>query len=243
LLNAVFGDIHGNLDALETCVAHMKEVGVEYYVCLGDVIGYGAQPNECLTMVRELTDHIIAGNHEYAVCGKMGLEFFNAYAKEAIEWTRDQLSEDELEFIRRMPLVEQVNGYTIAHSTLHAPEAFGYIETLYSAHMSLSFLEDKVCFVGHSHVPITFVLDQEQRTLTYTVDEEITLGASHKALVNVGSVGQPRDENPKASYATYDTESGEVKIHRLEYDVESAAQKIRDAGLPEVLSSRLVMGR
>jgi diadenosine tetraphosphatase ApaH/serine/threonine PP2A family protein phosphatase len=109
--------------------------------------------------------------------------------------------------------------------------------------MPLSFLDDQVCFVGHSHIPITFVLDLTQKTLTYTMDEEVRLAPSHKALVNVGSVGQPRDENPKACYATYVPEEGLVRMHRVEYDAAVAAQRIRDAGLPEVLSSRLIMGR
>ena len=240
---AIFGDIHGNLDALEACVGHMRQQSVDQFVCLGDVVGYGAQPAECVSLVRELTEICIAGNHEYAVCGKMGLEFFNAYAKEAIEWTQKQLGEEELQFLRGLPLVERIGEFTVVHSTLHAPEAFGYIETLYSAHMSLSFLDDQACFVGHSHIPITFILDQEQKTLTYTMDEEIRLAPTHKALVNVGSVGQPRDENPKASFATYEPESGLIQIQRVDYDAESAAQKIREAGLPEVLSSRLIMGR
>jgi len=240
---AIFGDIHGNLDALQTCVEHMREEGVEAYVCLGDIIGYGAQPSECIEVVRGLTDISIAGNHEYAVVGKMSLEFFNAYAREAVEWTQNQLSEEETEFLRNLPLVERMGSFTVVHSTLHAPEAFGYIETLYSANMSLSLLDDQVCFVGHSHIPISFVLDQDEQTTTYSMDEEIVLSPHHKALINVGSVGQPRDENPKAAYATYDPEEGLVNIHRLDYDVESAAQKIRDAGLPDVLSSRLLIGR
>jgi diadenosine tetraphosphatase ApaH/serine/threonine PP2A family protein phosphatase len=240
---AIFGDIHGNLDALQACIRHMREVGAEKSICVGDIVGYGAQPSECVDAVREITNSVIAGNHEYAVCGKMGLEFFNAYAKEAIEWTQKQLAEDKLSYLRDLPLVQRIDSFTIAHSTLHAPEAFGYIETLYSAHMSLSFLDDQVCFVGHSHIPITFVLDLTQKTLTYTMDEEIRLAPDHKALVNVGSVGQPRDENPKACYAIYIPEEGLVQMHRVEYDAAAAAQKIRDAGLPEVLSSRLIMGR
>jgi len=240
---AIFGDIHGNFDALQSSIEHMREAEAEKFVCVGDVVGYGAQPGECVQAVKELTESVIAGNHEYAVCGKMGLEFFNAYAKEAIEWTQKQLSEDDLAYLRDLPLVQRVDSFTIAHSTLHAPEAFGYIETLYSAHMSLSFLDDQVCFVGHSHIPITFVLDLDQKTLTYTMDEEVRLAPNHKALVNVGSVGQPRDENPRASYVIYDPEEGLVQVRRVEYDAEAAAQKIRDAGLPEVLSSRLVMGR
>jgi len=240
---AIFGDIHGNFDAFQTCIDHMRESGAEKYVCVGDVVGYGAQPGECVRAVKGLADAVIAGNHEYAVCGKMGLEFFNAYAKEAIEWTQKQLTEDDLSYLRDLPLVQRVDSFTVAHSTLHAPEAFGYIETLYSAHMSLSFLDDQVCFVGHSHIPITFVLDLDQKTLTYTMDEEVRLAPNHKALVNVGSVGQPRDENPKASYAIYDPEEGLVQVCRVEYDTQAAAQRIRDAGLPEVLSSRLVMGR
>jgi diadenosine tetraphosphatase ApaH/serine/threonine PP2A family protein phosphatase len=239
----IFGDIHGNLDALQACLEHMKTGGVDRYVCVGDIVGYGAEPHACVEAARGVAEVTVAGNHEYAVVGKMGLEFFNAYAKEAIEWTQQQLPEDDFDYLKNLPLVARENGFTVTHSTLHAPEAFGYIETLYSAHMSLSFLEDQVCFVGHSHIPITFILDREQKTIAYTMDEEIQLSASHKALVNVGSVGQPRDENPRASYATYDPDRGLIQIHRVGYNAELAAQKIRSAGLPEVLSARLLMGR
>lgn len=221
----------------------MRSQQVDRYVCLGDIVGYGAEPQACVEAVRRLAEVVIAGNHEYAVVGKMSLDFFNAYAKEAIEWTQRQLSIEALEYLRALPLVDRDGDFTVSHSTLHAPEAFGYIETLYSAHLSISLLDDPVCFVGHSHIPILFVLDQREKTITYTGSRELNLSSGQKALVNVGSVGQPRDENPEASYATYTVGERHVTIHRVPYNVERAARKIREAGLPEVLSTRLKLGR
>lgn len=240
---AIFGDIHGNFDALEACLEHMKSEGVERHVCLGDIVGYGAQPGACVEAVRGLTNTVIAGNHEYAVMGRINLDFFNAYAREAIEWTRGRLSKEEKDYLGELPLVERLDEFTVTHSTLHAPEAFGYIESLYSAHLSISLLDDQTCFVGHSHIPVIFVLDRAEKTITYTMVNELLLAGCQKALVNVGSVGQPRDENPHAAYATYVPSEGYVKIHRVPYDVERAAKKIREAGLPEILSSRLMLGR
>ena len=238
---AIISDLHSNLDALEKVLEDIKTQGVDRYVCLGDIIGYGAQPKECIQAVRELDCLTIAGNHDWAALGKTNIDYFNAYAKEATLWTRDQLSDEDVKYVDSLPLVEHLpENFTLVHGTLYNPELFDYIQTSYDAYLSLQALEGQVCFLGHSHVPITFF---QGEMISYTLSQEISLEDGVKALVNVGSVGQPRDDNPKSSYAIYDTTKKKVWIRRISYDIENAGKKIRDAGLPEVLAERLKYGR
>ena len=238
---AIISDLHSNMDALEKVIEDIRKQKVDRHLCLGDIIGYGAQPRECIEMVKELDCLTIAGNHDWAALGKTNIDYFNAYAKEATLWTRDQLTQEDKDYIDALPLVEHLpENFTLVHGTLYNPEVFDYIQTSYDAYLSLQTLEGKVCFLGHSHVPITFF---QGEMISYTLGQEISLEDGVKALVNVGSVGQPRDDNPKASYAIFDTEKKKVWIRRIPYDVESAGEKIRAAGLPEVLAERLNYGR
>ncbi len=238
---ALFGDIHGNLEALEVVMAEFEKAEVDEYICLGDIVGYGANPKECLAVVRERCELVVAGNHDFAICGKLNIDFFNAYARQAVLWTRDQLGEEELTYLREIELVHKIaNVLTIVHGTLNFPEMFDYITTSYDAHLSLELLDTPVCFLGHSHVPVTFF---QGPTVTFSMDSEIEVRQGRKTLVNIGSVGQPRDENPKAAYAIYDTEEKMVWVNRIDYDIEKAGAKILAAGLPEILAERLKYGR
>ena len=238
---ALFGDIHGNLEALEVVMDEFEKAGVDEYICLGDIVGYGANPRECLAVVREKCKLVVAGNHDFAICGKLNIDFFNAYARQAVLWTREQLSEEELEYLRQIELVHKIDDVlTIVHGTLNFPEMFDYITTSYDAHLSLELLETPVCFLGHSHVPVTFF---QGPTVTFSMDGEIEIRQGRKTLVNIGSVGQPRDENPKSAYAIFDTEEMKVTVNRVDYDIEKAGAKILAAGLPEILAERLKYGR
>lgn len=238
---AIISDIHSNLDALGQVMDDIKKQKVDRHLCLGDIIGYGAQPRECIQAVRDLDCLTIAGNHDWAALGKTNIDYFNTYAKEATLWTREQLADEDVTWLDSLPLVEHLpENFTLVHGTLYNPELFDYIQTSYDAYLSLQALDGKVCFLGHSHVPITFF---QGEMISYTLSQEIPLGDGVKALVNVGSVGQPRDDNPKASYAIYDTDQQKVWIRRIAYDVEAAGKKIREVGLPEVLAERLKFGR
>ncbi len=237
---AILSDIHGNLDAFEAVLASAKAEGVEDYLCLGDVVGYGAQPRECLDLVQSTCRGVVAGNHDFAVFGRIETEFFNAYAKQSTVWTKEQLGPDRLEFLGSLPLVEHCDGFSIVHATLDTPELFGYVHSSYDAFLSLSRLSGDVCFIGHSHVPITFI---RRRFISYSFESEIEIEPGSKVLVNVGSVGQPRDNCPLAAYALYDSTARKVSIRRIPYDVDAAAHKIREAGLPEILGERLKYGR
>ena len=238
---AIISDLHSNLDALEKVIEDIKRQKVDRHLCLGDLIGYGAQPRECIQAVRDLDCLTIAGNHDWAALGKTNIDYFNTYAKEATLWTREQLSPEDVAYLDALPLVEHLpENFTLVHGTLYNPELFDYIQTSYDAYLSLQALDGRVCFLGHSHVPITFF---QGEMISYTLSQEIPLGNGVKDLVNVGSVGQPRDDNPKASYAIYDTVQQKVWIRRIPYDVEAAGKRIREAGLPEVLAERLKFGR
>ena len=236
----IFGDIHGNLEALHAVLADMVDQGVETYVCTGDIVGYGANPRECLQQVRDISDIIIAGNHDHAVAEKLNIDFFNAYAKEAVIWTRRQISKEERDFLYNLPLVHQDEKFTVVHGTLNYPQMFDYIQTSYDAYLSLELLQTPVCFLGHSHVPITFY---QEDSVELTTSSIIEVDEEGKYLINVGSVGQPRDENPLSAYAVFDSEQMVAEIRRVEYDIETASRKIMDASLPAILAERLYYGR
>lgn len=240
---ALLGDIHGNTEALDTILASINSEKVDKIVCLGDIVGYGAEPVKCLEVIMDLKCQVIAGNHDWAAVGKLSIDAFNAYAKAAALWTRDQLNQTHRDFLSGLPLTITFEHFAVAHGTFHQPEAFNYIQTVFDAQQSFAALRDlgaKLGFLGHSHVPVGFF---DTDPITYTLDQEIPIDDEVSVIVNAGSVGQPRDENNKASYALFDTDSKLVTIRRLEYDIDAAANKIRQAGLPEILALRLYQGK
>lgn len=239
---AIFGDIHGNLQALDAVLRAYESESIDAYLCTGDLVGYGANPVECVERVRQKCLHVVAGNHDYAVCEKLTLEFFNSYAKAAVLWTRSKLSQAELKYLERLPLLVEVDrDVTLSHATIYDAHAFDYIQTQYDAHLSLQEMQTPCAFVGHSHIPITFFL--KDGAVSWTLDTEIDVSRYDKVLVNVGSVGQPRDENPQAAYAIFDSAERKIWIRRADYDVESAVRAIEQNHLPRILAERLRLGK
>lgn len=237
----ILGDVHGNLEALEVAVAGLKSRGVDRFIQMGDIVGYGADPARCIEIIRDLDAAVVAGNHDWAVIGKLDTSFFNVYAREAVEWTRSHLSRSDLQFLEALPLADVLDDeVTLVHATLDQPEVFDYIQTYYDAHRSLRSLDTRVCFMGHSHVPMAFL---QTDSLVHTNAERFSLEGVDRALINVGSVGQPRDENPKTAYALYDSETLEYTLYRDTYDTDTTGDKIRKAGLPPILGERLLYGR
>ncbi len=240
----IFGDIHGNYDALEAVLAALESDSVDVRICLGDIVGYGAEPRECIKKVRALRCMTLAGNHDHAAIDRLDVEFFNAFAKQAALWTREQLSDDDKEFLAGLGFVDHHENFAAVHGSLHGPELFNYIATIFDAELSFEALDKQVLFYGHTHIPLTFF---DTTPMTYSTEAEIQITREFKALVNVGSVGQPRDEDPRASYAVCELEEetgeGVVRIKRVPYDVAKAAKKILDAGLPEPLAIRLELGK
>jgi diadenosine tetraphosphatase ApaH/serine/threonine PP2A family protein phosphatase len=236
----VFGDVHSNLEALNAVASALETEDVDALLCPGDIVGYGASPKECLDIVREMNPVLVAGNHDWAACGRLGLEYFNQYARDAILWTRKALTREDSRFLSQQPLLRVSDSVTLAHGTIHDPEMFEYLQTPYDAHMSFSRLSTPFGFVGHSHIPVTF---RSGTTISYVVGEEITLREGIQSISNVGSVGQPRDEDPRAAYGVFDDQTRVLLVKRVEYDVESAIDRIRRAGLPDFLGERLRIGR
>ena len=240
----IFGDIHGNFDALQAVLESLEKDDVGVLICLGDVVGYGAEPRECIAKVRELGCMVLAGNHDHAAIERLDVEFFNAFARRAALWTREELGDDDKEFLSGLGFVDHHQHFACVHGSLHGPELFNYIATIFDAELSFEALDKPVLFYGHTHIPLTFF---DTTPMTYTMENEIKITSEIKALVNVGSVGQPRDEDPRASYAVFDmdeaTGEGVVRITRIPYDVASAAKKILEAGLPEPLAIRLELGK
>jgi predicted phosphodiesterase len=239
---AVFGDIHGNLHALDAVLEAYAGEGIDAYLCTGDLVGYGAFPNECIHLTRDRCDHVVAGNHDFAVCGRLSLEFFNSYAKAAVLWTRENLTGKDLDYLSNLPLSVPVDAdVTLAHATIYDSHAFDYIQTQYDAHLSLQQLQTTCGFVGHSHIPIAFYL--KDGVVSWTMDTTIDLDTCEKVLVNVGSVGQPRDENARAAYAVYDTDARKIWVKRTDYDVDAAVAAIERNHLPAILAERLRLGK
>lgn len=237
---AILGDVHGNLEALEAVLAVAAERGVNRYVQVGDVVGYGANPSECLKLLREVGTRIVAGNHDWAVVQKLSADFFNPAARAAVHWTRAQLDKDDIAFLEDLPLVEQIGELTVFHASLDHPELFHYILDPQSALENLDLLPTPLGCCGHSHVPVSFLLSEDN--LLITDEEELSFEGYERVIFNVGSVGQPRDGDPRAALAILDEETRSFELIRVPYDLAKTGEKIRRAGLPQELAERLVEG-
>jgi diadenosine tetraphosphatase ApaH/serine/threonine PP2A family protein phosphatase len=239
----ILGDIHANLSALEAVLARFGKEGVERVISVGDVVGYGAAPRECIALLRSLDAVVVKGNHDAACVGEIEVRYFNNYAREAVRWTTTRLVSEENRWLSSLPMVANLDHCSVGHGTYHRPELFDYIQSTTDADPSLDAMPLPVCFVGHTHVPVTLMRMRDDPLRTaYTVDTEIDLSETHRALINVGSVGQPRDEDPRAAYAIYDSSAERAWIRRVAYDIDREASRIRTAGLPGVLAERLYLG-
>ncbi|MGC3960856.1 MAG: metallophosphoesterase family protein [Verrucomicrobiota bacterium] len=237
---AIIADIHGNLDAFQVVLDDAKKQQVTHYACLGDVVGYNANPKECLDIVRAMNMPCVKGNHDEYCSSEEHLEGFNPAAAEAVNWTRTQLTDDDRQWLRDLKYTRMVTNFTIVHATLDGPQRWGYVFDKLAAAASFTYQNTSVCFFGHTHVPVAFMKDSVVRGGTYS---KFKTEPGKKYFVNVGAVGQPRDNNPKAAYVIYDTVDGTIEIRRLDYDIAAAQKKILAAGLPERLAERLAYGR
>jgi diadenosine tetraphosphatase ApaH/serine/threonine PP2A family protein phosphatase len=241
LIIAIISDVHANLEALTTVLDDLRRQGAERVWCLGDVVGYGADPEAVCELVSATADPTLAGNHDWAAVGKMRVGYFNSAAAVAIDWTAAQLSEKSREWLVSLPLLRIEGEARLVHATPSDPAGWQYVLSSTDAEAELETYQETLCFIGHSHFPAVFESDGSR--LRYLQDERVPLVAGRRYLVNVGSVGQPRDGDPRAAYLLYDTEGRELVRRRLEYDVETAARKILEAGLPDFLAQRLARGR
>ncbi len=236
----VLSDIHANREALAAVLEEGRRREVARYLCLGDLVGYGADPEACLEMIRELGALTIRGNHDAAVADPGELDNFNPAARKAIIWTIPRLRPAEIAYLGGLPLVEAESGITLFHGSLDAPARWRYIFTAADARLSLERLPGFLGFFGHSHRPGGFRLRDGK--VSFLSGSRIRIDPADRTLINPGSVGQPRDGDPRASWAVYDSDASRVEIVRVDYPVTETQEKIRSAGLPADLADRLTGG-
>src|SRR5262245_3788261 len=237
---AILADIHANLEALQVVLEDTKQQKCTHSVCLGDVVGYGANPKECLDIIRGMNIPVVKGNHDEYIGLDEDPEGFNDAAAEAVTWTRQQLTEDDRKWLRELKYFRLVANFSIVHATLDAPQRWGYVFEKLEAASSFTYQNTPVCFFGHTHVPIAFVRDTTVRGGTYS---RFRVEPGQQYFVNVGSIGQRRDGNPRAAYVVYDLTQQSIELRRIDYDIKKAQQKILTAGLPERLAQRLALGK
>jgi len=237
---AIVSDIHANLEAFEAVVADARDNKCTNFVCLGDVVGYNANPHECVALVQELDCPIVKGNHDEQASLIESSRDFNEMAEAAIQWTRDNLTDEDKDWLRDLKLQRQVRDFTIVHATLDTPAQWGYVFNNLDAAASFTYQHTTVCFFGHTHVPIAFIRDEGVQRQHI---DKMRIDPGKKYFINVGSVGQPRDGDWHAAYCIYHVESNVVEQRRLKYDIATAQKKIIDAGLPRLLAERLEVGR
>ena len=242
---ALLSDIHGNREALSACLSHIDRVGADRLMFMGDMIGYGADPEWCLETAMKRCDQgavALLGNHDEAVMKPS--EDMNGAAKAAIDWTRRRLSAEHLKFIGERPILKEEGEVLYVHASAAAPHAWPYIQTARDADDSLSFTSRRITVCGHVHVPRYFHAPEGRRSegFTPTPGVPLPLLRQRRWVIVLGSVGQPRDGNPAAAYSIIDTAQGRITLHRVPYNIDGAAQKIRAAGLPPMLADRLYKG-
>ena len=251
---AIISDIHANYHALSAVIEDVRNMQCTDLVCLGDIVGYNAYPSECLDYVRELNCPVVKGNHDEEVVNP-SLAKMNPMARQAMDWTRDQLDDERLLWLSRLQYqrIERTDSgraYSIVHSSLDHPKAWNYIINENDASSNFPRQITPLCFHGHTHVPKVFVWDKMRTIEDTDATHSLHLGGyaefepqpDRKYFINVGSVGQPRDNDPRACYAIYDSDINLVIIKRVTYDIQEAQKAIRSAGLPEYLAKRLEQG-
>jgi len=229
---AIISDIHSNLQALETALSLIDGMSVTEIVCLGDIVGYGGNPNECVDLVRQRATRCVIGNHDAAALDTTRSWYFTKDGRTAIDWTHKVLTEENSNYLSSLPFRVDAEQFTLVHANPAEPEAWAYVRTLQEASLQFSRFESPLCFIGHTHIPSVCGEDLK----TFQVRKEV------RALVNVGSVGQPRDHNPQLSFGLLDTDAWTYENIRADYDIRAAADSILDNGLPHPLARRLYNG-
>ncbi|MCG6552058.1 MAG: metallophosphatase family protein [Candidatus Magnetominusculus sp. LBB02] len=237
---AVISDVHSNLHALLAVIEDIEVRGVsDIYFC-GDIVGYGPRPNECIDIIKRRCKVLIAGNHDWAAVGYTETEYFNENAMAAIEWTRQTLSDEHMDDIKEFKLFKsdpEINAFFV-HATPKDPDQWDYLFSLSNAAVNFKSFKQKLCFVGHSHTPV--IIEMDSAGNMSTAWDRTEMQEASRYIVNVGSVGQPRDGDPRASYAL--VSGAEILLVRVPYDVDKTQQEMAEAKLPVRLIERLSYG-
>ncbi len=229
---AVISDIHSNVEALTTVLREIGRKHVDEILCLGDIVGYGANPDEVVELIRRETKYVVRGNHDDAVFSEETFATINSYAKAAINYTADLLSDSNREWLSKLPLTHKIDKFLLVHASPSEPQSWKYIFTKAEAEIEMPSFKERICLIGHTHVPMIFESSDPDGS-----------GEKIRELINVGSVGQPRDGDNRASFGIIDTKNFTYANFRIEYDYRTAADKIIAAGLPQFLGERLHKGR
>lgn len=228
----IISDIHGNLPALEAVLERLSALKVDRVCCLGDTVGYGPFPNECVALVRTQSHVVLKGNHDSGLTGETPIDDFNQYGVKAIRWTAKVITPDHMDYLKTLPYAVAEEDVFFAHASPQKPENWTYILNFRTARENFAAFTTSVCFIGHTHVPVVIGEDG-------TVNK---FEAGKRHIINVGSVGQPRDGNPDAAFGVYDTAEKFYQLVRVPYDIQRTAQAISEAGLPDFLAKRLFQG-
>jgi len=240
---AILADIHANLEAFTAVLEDLEgRGGAEEIWCLGDVVGYGPDPNPCIELLRQQKHVCVAGNHDWAAIGKISTAEFNPDAAAAAQWTARQSLPEDAKYLKSLPLTISKDDFTMAHGSPREP-IWEYILSPGTAKDNFSFFQSTFCLVGHSHLPLVFRQEGDTCSMNqFQPGIGLALGKS-RLIINPGGVGQPRDGDPRASYAIYDSEARMVRLRRVPYDIEATQDKMVRAGLPMRLATRLSHGR
>lgn len=241
MLYAILSDIHSNLEAFEAVLQELQKEEIDRFIFLGDIVGYGPNPNECIELTHQYADVSLAGNHDWAALGMLDINYFNPYARQATLWTRDNLTQNNLGYLQKLPLTKQTGNLYLVHASPYQPDNWHYLDNLYEAKINFEYFATQICLLGHSHVPMIFV--QEGTKHKQHPDNKIIIGEKKRYIINVGSIGQPRDGNPDAAYALYNTDTNFFEIRRVKYNIRLTQDKMNRAKLPSFLTDRLSLGQ
>lgn len=239
---AFISDVHGNLEAFTAVCASIRYEQVDRVVFLGDIVGYGANPNECIELLQTLTGHSVAGNHDWAATGRQSTDSFNSVARDAIAWTCAQLSTVNKQFLMELPLTLEMNEFFCVHATPYMPGQWRYVYNALDAEDAFVTFKQRLCLIAHTHCPAIFV-KRADTPVVRELSSQVTLHPGSRYIINCGSVGQPRDGDPRASYGIFDESCSQYYLVRVDYDVASVKKKILQAGLPDFLAHRISVGR
>lgn len=242
MLYGICSDIHSNATAFKAVLQSMKENGVERRVCLGDLVGYGVDADECVRLARENMDVCLIGNHDSVAIKYESSTGFNPYAKQAIEWTQNNLSKESIDYMRSLPYIYEDDDICYVHASPLSPADWVYVTELEDALDAFDHFSGRYCFVGHTHSPV--IVASRPMAIPKILDEyEYTIEDTERLLVNVGSVGQPRDRDPRSCWCLLDSETKCVRLIRVDYDIAETQNRMRKAGMPSFLIERLAVGR
>ncbi len=239
---ALISDVHSNLEALEEVFRDIEKEGVEKIHFLGDAVGYGADPNRCVRLISKHCEIKLLGNHDYAALGLVSLKGFNKIAKTSVEWTQTKLRKKTIATLADFELHTTFLNYFLVHASPGTPDNWDYILSPEQAAEQFAYFTQSICFIGHSHIPIVFV-EEDDGTVSSHLIETLELKEDLRYIINIGSVGQPRDNDPRACYLIVDTDDSKIEYRRVEYDIDKTQSKMRRATFSEFLVERLAIGR